>query len=112
LSPDLTCIIGGSMTGKSTLLDGLRVYIGAEMPIDSRLRADVEGRGIGRFLAGRPEVDLDTPGGGAGPAYERWPAVFFTQNELQRLSREPGAVEDILARLVSEERISILKFER
>ena len=27
-SPDLTCIIGGSMTGKSTLLDGLRVHTG------------------------------------------------------------------------------------
>jgi len=30
LSPDLTCIIGGSMTGKSTLLDGLRLYLNGE----------------------------------------------------------------------------------
>ena len=34
LNPDLTCIIGGSMTGKSTLLDGLRLYIDAPLPQD------------------------------------------------------------------------------
>ena len=31
-SPDLTCVIGGSMTGKSTLLDGLRVHVCAPLP--------------------------------------------------------------------------------
>ena len=34
LSPDLTCIIGGSMTGKSAFLDGLRVHIRARPPDD------------------------------------------------------------------------------
>ena len=38
LSPDLTCIIGGSMTGKSTFLDGLRVHVGAQLPQDDLRR--------------------------------------------------------------------------
>ena len=37
-SPDLTCVIGGSMTGKSTLLDGLRVHVAAPLPQDERVR--------------------------------------------------------------------------
>lgn len=109
LSPDLTCIIGGSMTGKSTLLDGLRVHVGAEMPTDERLRKDVEERGRNRFLAGSPEITLDTPGHVTGEPHERWPAVFFTQNELQRLAQDPGSVEDILARLVPTESTAILR---
>lgn len=108
LSPDLTCVIGGSMTGKSTLLDGLRVYVGAELPTAERLRADVEARGREGFLAGGPDVELDTPGRRAGSPHERWPAIFFTQNELQRLAQDPGAVEDILARLVPDEQRAIL----
>ena len=62
LSPDLTCVIGGSMTGKSTLLDGLRMHIGAEPPSDERLLQDVRERAQERFLAGQPNVVLDTPG--------------------------------------------------
>ena len=38
LSPDLTCVIGGSMTGKSTLLDGLRAYVGAPAPTNTSIR--------------------------------------------------------------------------
>ncbi len=109
LSPDLTCIIGGSMTGKSTLLDGLRVFIDAEMPSDERLLEDVEARGRGRFLAGQPEITLDTPGCGTGAPHERWPAVFFSQSELQRLVQGPGQVEDILALLVPGEKNDIQK---
>jgi hypothetical protein len=109
LSPDLTCIIGGSMTGKSTLLDGLRVHIGAEMPSNKRLLEDVNARGSDRFLAGSPKITLDTPGHPSGPFNERWPAVFFSQNELQRLAQESDAIEDILARLVPEERAAILE---
>jgi len=112
LSPELTCIIGGSMTGKSALLDGLRVYIDAEPPSENRLREDVEARGRQRFLAGQPEVTLDTPGHVTGTPNERWPAVFFSQNELQRLAQDPGAVEDILARLVADEQSSILDRNR
>jgi hypothetical protein len=95
-SPDLTCVIGGSMTGKSTLLDGLRVYTGASMPSSARLSEGVVARGRERFLAGQPEISVDTPGRTVGPFDERWPAVFYTQNELQRLAQDPSAVEEII----------------
>lgn len=100
LSPDLTCIIGGSMTGKSTFLDGLRVHVGADMPSNRGLKDQVQKRGGGGFLAGSPVVKLDCPGqDSTAPPRERWPAVFYTQNELQRLAGQPGAVEEILAGL-------------
>ena len=104
LSPDLTCVIGGSMTGKSTLLDGLRLYTDAQMPQDEGIKRQVEARGKERFLGGSPEVCLDCPGQDpTAPDKERWPAVFYAQNELQRLAQEPGAVEEILATLVPSE---------
>lgn len=104
LSPDLTCIIGGSMTGKSTFLDGLRVHVGAEMPQDDGLKSQVEARGRQRFLAGSPEITLECPGQDpSAPPLDRWRAVFHAQNELQRLAQESGAVKDILARLVASE---------
>ena len=103
LSPDLTCIIGGSMTGKSTFLDGLRVHVDARLPDDEVVRANVAARGR-IFGAGAPDIALDCPGRDpTAPPLERWPARFFAQNELQRLSQEGGAVEDILARLVPSE---------
>lgn len=103
-SPDLTCIVGGSMTGKSTLLDGLRMHSGAQVPEEKAILEQVEARGHDRFLAGSPEVTLDCPGrDSTAPLHERWPAVFFAQNELQQLSLRPGAVENILARLVPTE---------
>ena len=104
LNPDLTCIIGGSMTGKSTLLDGLRFHVGATLPTDESVRRQVETRGREVFAAGSPEVALDCPGQDpTAPPLERWPAQFFAQNELQRLSQEGAAVEDILARLIPSE---------
>ena len=104
LNPDLTCIIGGSMTGKSTFLDGLRMYVGAPLPKDGALRKQVEARGRERFLGGSPEVHLDCPGRDpTAPSHERWPAVFFGQNELQRLAQESEAVEELLSRLVPAE---------
>jgi len=113
LSPDLTCIIGGSMTGKSTLLDGLRMYVGAEPPDNATLREQVEERGRNRFLAGSPHVELDCPGGDvSGSLHEQWPAVFYTQNELQRLADEPASVEDILARLDPIETMGIKNREQ
>ena len=100
LSPDLTCIIGGSMTGKSTFLDGLRVHIVAPLPSDDGLMRQVKARGEGRFLAGSPAIALDCPGEDpTAPPHEQWPAEFYTQNELQRLAQQPRAVENILARL-------------
>ena len=104
LSPDLTCIIGGSMTGKSTLLDGLRVYVGASLPQDDAVRAQVEARGRERFLGGSPAVLLECPGSDAtSPLHEQWPAVFHTQNELQRIAQDREAIEDILSRLEASE---------
>ena len=104
LSPDLTCIIGGSMTGKSTFLDGLRLYINAPLPQDAGICQQVEARGRQRFLGGSPEVYLECPGQDPTASHhERWPAVFYAQNELQRLAQEPEAVEELLARLVPEE---------
>ena len=103
LSPDLTCIIGGSMTGKSAFLDGLRVHIRARPPDDEWVRAQVEARGR-KVFAGSPTVDLDCRGGDpTAPALERWPARFFAQTELQRLFQENAAVEGILARLIPSE---------
>ena len=108
LSPDLTCVIGGSMTGKSTFLDGLRRHVSAPLPQDGKLEEQVKLRGDERFLSGSPEVELDCPGRDrTASAHERWPAIFFTQNELQRLTQEPRAVEDILARLVADETVGI-----
>ena len=108
LSPDLTCIVGGSMTGKSAFLDGLRVHLGAPLPADESIRRQVETRGREVFALGSPEIELDCPGRDrtASPL-ERWPAQFFAQNELQRLSQEGAAVEDILARLVPSEMAGI-----
>ena len=104
LSPDLTCIIGGSMTGKSTLLDGLRVRLDAPLPKDDHLRQQVQGRAKDRFLAGSASVALECPGQDpTGAAHEQWPAVFYAQNELQRLAQDPNAIEDILSRLVATE---------
>jgi hypothetical protein len=112
LSPDLTCVIGGSMTGKSTLLDGLRVQSGAPLPLDDVLRKRVA-RACERFSAGAARVELDCPGTDpTAPAAERWPAQFFAQGELQRLAQETGAVEDILARLVPEETGAIERYKR
>ena len=111
-SPDLTCIIGGSMTGKSTLLDGLRVHVGASLPEDRGIRNQVEARGRDRFLGGSPEVTLECPGQDpTALPHERWPAVFYAQNELQRLAQDPDAVQGILARLVASETDGILARE-
>ncbi len=104
LSPDLTCIIGGSMTGKSTFLDGLRVHVNAAMPDDAKLAEQVKARGKDRFLGGSPEVHLECPGQDTtATLYKQWPAEFYTQNELQRLVQDAEKVEDILARLVPSE---------
>jgi hypothetical protein len=108
LNPDLTCLIGGSMTGKSTLLDGLRVHTGAEPPRDSRLRGDVEARAA-RFLAGQPDVQLDVPGSGLQALDQQWPAVFYTQNELQHLAQDPDSLELILAHILPSERDDIIR---
>lgn len=104
LSPDLTCVIGGSMTGKSTFLDGLRVHIGADMPHDLSVKKQVEARGKERFLSGSAEVFLDCLSKDpTANLKEQWPAVFYAQSELQHLAQNPETAEEILTRLVSSE---------
>jgi len=99
LSPDLTCVIGGSMTGKSTFLDGLRTTLSIDLPRDASIAKDVSSR-AGRFLAGAPDVQLDFSNqppqiSDAGARL----AVFFTQGELQRLADEAGSEREILSNL-------------
>ena len=61
-------------------------------------------RGKNRFLSGSAEVALDCPGRDpTAEPHEKWPAVFFTQTELQRQALDAEAVEEILARLVASE---------
>ncbi|MCY4212844.1 MAG: AAA family ATPase [Gammaproteobacteria bacterium] len=103
-SPDLNCIIGGSMTGKSTLLDGLRIHVQAPPPSEARLSEQVEARGREIFGAGSPQVSLDCPASSPGAsASESWPAQFFAQSELQGLSQDASAIETILAKLIPAE---------
>lgn len=103
-SPDLTCIIGGSMTGKSTLLDGLRVRTGAPLPLEESVKSQVLSRALKKFRAKSPNIKLDCPGQDpTAPDHERWPAQFFAQNELQHIAQSDGAIEHILARLSSRE---------
>ena len=110
-SPDLTCIIGGSMTGKSTLLDGLRTYTDAPMPQDPESRRQVEARGRDRFLAGSPEVELDCPSRDkTAPPREQWPAIFYTQSELQQLAGNSNIME-ILSQLAVSEKKRIVEIE-
>ena len=112
-SPDLTCIIGGSMTGKSTLLDGLRVHVGAPLPKDNNAMEQVVARGKDRFLSGSAKVVLNCPGMDPTSApHGQWPAVFYTQTELQRQALDPEAVEEILARLVGSETQDIAAREK
>ena len=96
------------MTGKSTLLDGLRLYTEAVLPQrEGVLRKHVVARGE-NFRAGSAVVGLDCPGSDrTAPPLERWPAQFFAQNELQRLSEDNSAVEDILAKLDGTEAAQI-----
>ena len=109
-SPDLTCIIGGSMTGKSTLLDGLRTYVKAPPPENVNIREQVKSRGE-NFLAGSANIVLDCPGRDTTtPLHEQWPAVFYTQSELQRLAENPHIVE-MLSRLAGSESSAIRERE-
>ena len=94
------------MTGKSAFLDGLRVRLGAPLSKnDDHLNKQIEGRGRYRFLGGgSAEVELECPG--SDPTAEdigRWPAVFYSQNELQRIAQDAEAVETILARFAASE---------
>lgn len=105
LNPDLTCVIGGRMSGKSTLLDGLRVWGNFSLPEEIDVRTDVEKRANSRFLAGSPfiECGICGPANPTLPVPERWPARFFTQRELQRAVRDPEERRQLLYQLIPGE---------
>lgn len=116
-SPDLTCIIGGSMSGKSTLLDGLRMHFGAAMPDPAKLanvKKDVEDRARGRFLVGSPQVCPDVLGPVVKHAKlnELWPARFYGQHELQLLATDPAGLEELLLHLVPEKTDALQSINR
>ncbi len=97
-SPDLTCIIGPSMAGKSTLLDGLRVHLRAKLPKDPELSKSVLSRAEVRFSAGRPDVAVEWQ---SSSNAELGTPLFFTQSELQTLASDSTALEeDVLAHLL------------
>jgi len=99
-SPDLTCIIGGRMSGKSTLLDGIRIYCKIAAPQSSNLADDVKHRS-NSFLSGNPTISLDiaSPIAATLSPSERWPARFFTQRELASISKDADNVSKILYHL-------------
>ena len=101
LNPDLTCVIGGRMSGKSTLLDGMRIAFDFPLPLDTQVANDVRGRGLDRFLSGGPAVDVDVCGPVAPtePMNERWPALFYTQRELQQAVSDQAGLRDLLFQL-------------
>lgn len=108
LSPDLTCIIGGSMTGKSALLDGLRYHLAGEPGLPSQstergkaLARDVRERARDVFLSGNPDVVVESPAGDPTlPGHERFGVRFFTQGELKTLSEDDDGIERLLFHLV------------
>ncbi len=99
-SPDLTCIIGGRMTGKSTLLDGIRIYCKIAAPQLPNLANDVKDRS-NRLLSGNPTITLDiaSPIAATLSHCERWPARFFTQRELASIAKDADNVRKILYHL-------------
>jgi hypothetical protein len=103
-SPDLTVIIGGRMSGKSTLLDGLRVYFGRPMPREEQVKSDVTARANQRFQSGNPNITpvVRGPISTSEPITVRWPAEFFTQRELQQAVRDQKGLRKILYHLAPE----------
>ncbi|WP_295388381.1 AAA family ATPase [uncultured Thiodictyon sp.] len=104
LSPDLTCIIGGSMTGKSTLLDGLRLVVGGERAMPDRATSvgrDALARARDGFLSGGTQVEMESPAGDlARPVAERFTPRFFSQGELKSLADDDDGIEHLLFHLV------------
>jgi hypothetical protein len=103
-SPDLTCVIGGSMTGKSTLLDGLRLELSGEQGLPdarSSLGQAIRARAVQQFRSGNPTIVLESPAGDASrPVKERFKVRFFGQGELKSLSEDDDGIEHLLFHLV------------
>jgi hypothetical protein len=113
LNPDLTCIIGGRMSGKSTFLDGLRVWFDHTLPPDADVRVDVEQRARLKFLSGNPTVttEIRGPANPTAPNKHRWPARFFTQRELQKSVSDQNMRRQVLYRLIPGEAAALLDRE-
>lgn len=105
LSPDFTCVIGGRMSGKSTLLDGLRVDGEHTLPQEDDVKKDVLDRANQRFLSGNPTITYDVKGpiNPTAANNERWPAEFYTQRELQKAVHDQDGLRKLLFRLVPSE---------
>lgn len=88
------------MTGKSTLLDGLRSFCSLGLPQTAPLDSDVKDRSA-RFLSGNPTITLDlmSPIAATLPFSARWPARFFTQRELASIAKDAENVRKILYHL-------------
>lgn len=114
LNPDLTCLIGGRMSGKSTFLDGLRVWFDHTLPTDDAVRRDVVDRARKCFLSGNPEIDIAAHGPAAptAPWKERWPAAFYTQRELQTSVHEQEQRRQVLYRLIPTELPGLVERDR
>ncbi len=113
LNPDLTCVIGGRMSGKSTFLDGIRVWFGHDLPKEESIKQDVKDRANKRFLSGGAEVSVQIhgPHNPTFPPNERWPALFYAQHELQKAVRDQETRRQILYRLVPGETSGLITRE-
>jgi hypothetical protein len=100
LSPDLTCVIGSRMSGKSTFLDGLRKYFGCPLPQDDRVQKDVDHRGSHFLRGSNVSVDVRGRTDPTGELRDRWPARFFTQRELQAAAGDQEGLKHILFHLL------------
>ena len=89
LSPDLTCVIGTRLTGKSTFLDGLRLHYECRMPDNESVASDISERAE-RFIS-NSAVDCDVVGSDAV-----WRPLFLTQRELQSMTRDSDAVREVI----------------
>lgn len=112
LSPDLTCVIGGSMTGKSTLLDGLRLTFGGEPAMPDRATSvgrDALARARDRFLSGGTRVEMESPAGDlTRPVSKRFSPRFFSQGELKSLAGDDEGIEYLLFHLVPGRGVGLL----
>ncbi|MGO8765614.1 MAG: hypothetical protein ACLQSR_10850, partial [Limisphaerales bacterium] len=108
--PDFTCVIGGRMSGKSTLFDGMRVSGNYALPEEPSVKADVEDRARQKFLSGSPVVSMDIrgPANPTASFKERWPARFYTQRELQKAVRDQTIRRQILFRLIPTESAGLI----
>jgi hypothetical protein len=113
LNPDFNCLIGGRMSGKSTFLDGMRVWCGHALPSDEAIKKDVLGRARDRFLSGGASVEpqVHSPCNPTSPWKDRWPAIFYSQRELEKAVNDQATRRYVLYRLVPAETAGLIQRE-